>query len=75
MRHIAELEASPNAEVVPLSEELFQRAFALYEERQDKSWGLTDCIYFTVMRDRGLRDALSADSDFEEAGSNALLRG
>ena len=73
--HIEELRTSPDAVVVPSSEDLFQRGLALYKERQDKSWGLTDCISFVVMRDRGIRDALAHDRDFQQAGFNTLLRG
>lgn len=43
-------------------------------ERPDKSWSLTDCISFVVMRDRDIRSALTADGDFEQAGFRALLR-
>lgn len=71
--HIAALQRSPTVDIVPLTEELFRRGFELYQERQDKSWGITDCISFIVMRDRGLREALSTDSDFGQAGFNALL--
>jgi len=41
----------------------------------DKEWGLTDCISFVAMRQRNLTEALTADSDFEQAGFKALLRG
>lgn len=71
--HIVALQRSPTVDVNPLTEELFRRGFELYRERQDKAWGITDCISFVVMRDRGIRDALSTDSDFEQAGFNALL--
>jgi predicted nucleic acid-binding protein len=72
--HIAALQRSPTVDIVPLTEELFLNGFELYRERQDKSWGITDCISFAVMRERGLREALTTDSDFEQAGFNALLR-
>lgn len=72
--HIAALQRSPTVEIVSLTMELFRRGFELYRERQDKAWGITDCISFVVMRDRGLREALSTDSDFEQAGFNALLK-
>jgi predicted nucleic acid-binding protein len=74
MRHIEELETSPDATVVPVSEDLFRRAATLYRARRDKSWGLTDCISFVVMRERGLQEALAPDGDFEQAGFRALLR-
>jgi predicted nucleic acid-binding protein len=73
-KHIVALQRSPTVDIVPLTEELFLRGFELYRERQDKSWGITDCISFVVMRKRGLREALTTDSDFEQAGFNALLR-
>ena len=57
-----------------MTAELYQRAFALYCQRMDKEWGLTDCISFVVMRERGLTEALSADKHFEQAGFRALLR-
>ena len=40
--------------MVPLLEPLYVRACQLYRERPDKEWGLTDCISFLVMQDRGL---------------------
>jgi predicted nucleic acid-binding protein len=67
------LEEDPNVEVIPLSEELYKRAFQLYRERPDKEWGLTDCISFVVMKDRGLMNALTTDEHFKQAGFNALL--
>lgn len=73
--YIETLRREPAVEVVPLSEELFERGFDLYRERSDKSWGLTDCISFVVMDERNMRDALTADGDFRQAGFNALLRG
>jgi len=67
------LEEDTNVEVIPFSEELFQRAFRLYRERPDKEWGLTDCLSFVVMKDRGLMDALTTDEHFKQASFNALL--
>lgn len=52
---------------------LLGRAVRLYEERHDKTWGLTDCISFVVMRDEGLTDALTADRHFLQAGFRPLL--
>jgi len=72
-KHIIALQHNPTADIVPLTDDLFRKGFELYRERQDKSWGLTDCISFVVMRDRGIRKALSADGDFEQAGFTALL--
>ncbi len=69
-----ELRDGAKLEVVPASTELQDHGAKLFADRPDKQWSLTDCISFVVMSDRRLRDALSADRDFEEAGFRALLR-
>ncbi len=68
------LKEDPEVEIVPLSEELFERAFALYQSRNDKEWGITDCISFVIMKDHGLTEALTADEHFQQAGFRTLLK-
>jgi uncharacterized protein len=46
----------------------------LYEQRPDKSWSLTDCISFSVMESRGIREVLTGDRHFEQAGFLRLLK-
>lgn len=70
---INSLEADPNVEIIPLSEDLYKRAFQLYKDRSDKEWGLTDCISFVIMQDRGLIKVLTADEHFQQAGFQTLL--
>ena len=70
---IRSLYATPNVRVVTVTTELVQQALALYESRSDKTWGLTDCISFVVMDQNALRDALSSDRDFLQAGFRPLL--
>lgn len=72
--YIDTLRREPAVEIVPLSTELFRHGFDLHRNRLDKSWGLTDCISFVVMREQGIHDALTADTDFEQAGFRTLLR-
>lgn len=67
------MQADPAIEIVPLAPELCVRAFRLFKSRPDKEWGLTDCVSFTVMQDRGIREALTADTHFEQAGFRTLL--
>lgn len=66
-------ERDPGIEVAPLSDELYERGRKMYQQHKDKTWGLTDCISFVVMRDRGLTDALTADRHFRQAGFRPLL--
>jgi uncharacterized protein len=67
------LQESDLVEVIPASSELFAKALKLYEQRQDKSWGLTDCTSFVVMKENELTDALTTDEHFRQAGFKVLL--
>jgi len=71
---IAILQTSSLVEIVPASPRLFADALALYQNRADKDWGLTDCSSFVVMQERGLGEALTTDDHFRQAGFRALLR-
>ncbi len=68
------LEADETIVIIPISEELYAKAFVLYCSRSDKEWGLTDCISFVVMQEMDLTEALTADRHFEQAGFKALMR-
>ncbi len=68
------LEADPAVEIIPLTETLYLQALQLYRERQDKEWGLVDCISFIVMAERSLTEALTTDEHFQQAGFRALLK-
>jgi hypothetical protein len=68
------LEADPKVEVVPLTERLYGLGFKLFREREDKEWGLVDCISFIVMQERGITEALTADNHFQQSGFRALLK-
>jgi predicted nucleic acid-binding protein len=43
-------------------------ALDLYAAPSDKGWSLTDCVSFTVMSQRSIREALTADYQFDQAG-------
>jgi predicted nucleic acid-binding protein len=68
------LEGDQSLEIVPNSEELYQRALDLYQSRPDKEWGMTDCISFVVMDDEQITEALTTDVHFQQAGLVALMR-
>lgn len=58
---------------MPPSRSLFDRGIELYNARDDKDWSLTDCISFVVMEEHGIKEALTGDRHFEQAGFRALL--
>jgi len=59
---------SEEVEIVRHTAEVFDKAFALYKKYQDKEWSLVDCISFVVMRERGIKTALTFDNHFQQAG-------
>lgn len=60
--------------VVPFSDDLLDRSWAMYAGHRDKAWSLTDCMSFVVMGDLALTDALTADDHFRQAGFVPLLQ-
>lgn len=46
----------------------------LFRSHHDKSWSLTDCVSFVVMREQGLTEALTADRHFDQVRFRALMR-
>jgi predicted nucleic acid-binding protein len=70
---IDDLRRSPSVVIVPASRALFDEGWQLYCDRPDKGWSLTDCISFVAMTERGIREALTGDHHFEQAGFRAML--
>lgn len=62
-----------DATVVGISDALLTEAISLYQRHLDKTWGLVDCLSFVVMRRHRVRDALTADQHFVQAGFVALM--
>ena len=73
-RLLVALQAQPDVKIIPASHTLFERGCALFAQRPDKAWSLTDCISFVVMQEYGLEAALTADQHFEQAGFKRLMQ-
>lgn len=67
------LYTDPGVEIVAVANSLVLRGLAMFSRHADKEWGMTDCISFAVMRERGIRAALTSDRHFEQAGFEILL--
>ena len=60
--------------IIPQSSEQFHEAFGLFRTvANDKEWSITDCASFLVMRQLGIREALTNDRHFEQYGFVILL--
>jgi len=69
-----DLRDAPRAKIERASGDSFDKGVALYRERKDKEWSLTDCISFVVMRENKIKEALTGDHHFEQAGFVVLLK-
>ena len=50
----------------------FERAVRFLLDHEDKPWSFTDCLSFCVMEELGIRQALTKDKHFRQAGFEAL---
>ena len=71
---VAGMRTSQRIKIIRLDSHLLNRGLERMRERMDKDWSLTDCISFVVMEDEGIREALTADQHYEQAGFKALMR-
>jgi predicted nucleic acid-binding protein len=74
VRLLSAIETDPRFDIVPLSDDLFGRAFELFRSRPDKECGLIDCASFVTMSDRSILKSLTTDEHFAQAGFFPLLR-
>ncbi|MDT7778430.1 MAG: uncharacterized protein QOC99_942 [Acidobacteriota bacterium] len=63
---------SPSVEFVHIDEALFQEGWQFFRKHRDKSYSLTDCVSFVLMNQRGIREALTFDRHFVQAGFDRL---
>lgn len=62
-----------NIKVIHADEILFKKALELYGQYLDKQWGLTDCVSFILMKEKGINIAFTADNHFVQAGFEIVL--
>lgn len=59
--------------IIPAGPQAFSRAVEHFRSRMDKDWSLTDCSSMCVMRELGLKQILTGDHHFTQAGLEILL--
>jgi predicted nucleic acid-binding protein len=63
---------SPDIELIEIGRDLFDQGWQYFQKYQDKSYSLTDCISFIVMKKRQIFTVLSLDNHFLQAGFQKL---
>lgn len=63
---------SSDINLIEIEQNLFLEGWEYLKQSQDKSYSLTDCISFIVMRKYNIYTALSLDHHFEQAGFQKL---
>lgn len=64
--------SSRTINLVHVDEELFDEAWTYFQKRKDKRYSMTDCVSFVLMKRMGLKQALTFDRHFKQAGFTKL---
>jgi len=59
-------------ELIHIDEAMFYEGREYFQKHSDKKYSLTDCISFVVMKQRGVKAALTFDRHFAQAGFEKL---
>ena len=70
---IEKMQHDPLTTIVSLSSDRFEKALSLFKKRSDKAWGFIDCFSFIVMDGWGIKQALTFDEHFRQAGYRTPL--
>jgi uncharacterized protein len=73
MDSLLQLPQLPAIQIIPINRSLWLEGWALYKQRMDKEWGLTDCTSFVVMMQEQITQVFTSDRHFEQAGFVNLL--
>ena len=73
IRLLEQVGASPNIKIIFGGENLFWAARSMLFQYRDHGFPFTDCTSFVVMRELGIKDALTVDRHFRTAGFHPLL--
>ena len=64
---------NPLTTIVECTSNRFEKALALFKKRPDTSWGMVDCFSFIAMDELGVKQALTFDEHYKQAGYNVPL--
>lgn len=70
---VNKIKSDTSVEILHIGQVIDNRAWALLEARPDKEWSLVDASSIIIMKDFGMREALSTDRCFPQEGLIKLL--
>ena len=65
--------SSAACQVEWMDRERFEHTLRFFGKHQDKAWSFTDCFSFLLMKERKIREALTKDEHYRQAGFRPLL--
>jgi uncharacterized protein len=63
---------SPSIRFIDVDQALFQEGWTYFKKHSDKTYSLTDCISFVLMKRLAIKTALTFDNHFMQAGFKIL---
>jgi predicted nucleic acid-binding protein len=60
--------SAENITLIRVGEDVWQAAWEMFQQYDDKQWAFTDCTSFVLMRQHNLHRAFAFDHHFEQAG-------
>ena len=73
-QYIDAVKTAPYVKLVHVNEAIDAEGWGLLKSRDDKAWSLVDATSFVVMKQFRIREALTTDHHFEQAGLVRLLK-
>lgn len=73
IRTVGAFRLSPRVAKAPFLPDLLEAGWARCRRFADKEWDWIDCVSFELMERRGVREALSLDRHFAQAGLTLLV--
>jgi len=72
MRITVRSDEQPSVHVIHIDRDLFDKGRQYFQQHADKTYSMTDCISFVVMKEQGIESALYFDKHFTQAGFTVL---
>jgi predicted nucleic acid-binding protein len=73
LSYVADIVSHPDIDIVWVDQRRHSSALQMLQSQLDKSYSLCDAVSFLSIRERGIRDALTTDHHFDQAGFHRLL--